>query len=40
MKHDYLRPEISEETEMAAVAFLEAASGSIQDYEEIQDTWN
>ena len=40
MKLNYQRPELSGETVLSDLAFLEAASGRIQDYEEIPDTWN
>ncbi len=40
MKQTYQRPEVCEETNLPCLAFLEAASGRIQDYEEIPDTWN
>lgn len=40
MKQHYQRPEISNETTLSDQAFLQAASGRIQDYEEIPDTWN
>lgn len=40
MKLVYHSPEICEATELPLAAFLQAASGRIQDYEEIPDSWN
>lgn len=40
MKDYYQRPEACEEANLPDLDFMIAASGTIQDYEEIPDTWN
>lgn len=40
MKQHYQSPELYAEATLSDQAFLQAASGRIQDYEEIPDTWN
>ncbi len=40
MKLFYTSPQVSEELQLPELAYLRAASGQIQDYVEIPDTWD
>ena len=40
MKRIYITPQVCEELQLPELAYLRAASGQIEDYEEIPDTWN
>lgn len=40
MKLNYFPPQVCLEQELPALAFLQAASATINDYEEINDEWN